>query len=87
MPFGITNGPSLCQRFMDTVLGKHEAYCVWYIDDILIFTCGRQEEHVQKVTLVGESLFKEVETNPSKTADQLGRSPSWADKSRTRSRQ
>lgn len=36
MPFGVTDGPAVFQRFMDNTLAAHFYYCVWYIDDVLI---------------------------------------------------
>lgn len=36
MPFGVSNGPSFFQQFMDTHLAEFENFAVWFIDDILI---------------------------------------------------
>lgn len=36
MPFGVTDGPSIFQRFMDHTLAAHFFYAFWYIDDIII---------------------------------------------------
>lgn len=42
MPFGITNGPAIFQRKIDSVLQPHQGYARAYIDDIIIF--GHTEE-------------------------------------------
>lgn len=36
MPFGVTDGPAIFQRFMDHTLASHFYYSFWYIDDIII---------------------------------------------------
>lgn len=36
MPFGVSDGPSVFQRFMDHILASHFYYSFWYIDDIII---------------------------------------------------
>jgi hypothetical protein len=39
MPFGLKNGPSVFQRFMDHVLGRYKWQCVLvYIDDIIVYS-------------------------------------------------
>lgn len=43
MPFGVTDGPSIFQRFMDTILAEHRLIAFWYIDDVLIFGATESE--------------------------------------------
>jgi transposase InsO family protein len=52
LPFGLTNGPSTFQRYInDTLMGYLDDFCSAYIDDILIFstTEAEHELHVKKV--------------------------------------
>lgn len=52
VPFGLTNGPSTFQRFINhTFRGYLDEFCTAYIDDILIYSKSREEheEHVSKV--------------------------------------
>src|SRR6201992_377447 len=53
MPFGLTNAPATAQRFMNDVLREYlDQFCVVYIDDILIYTKGNREEHIEQVKKV-----------------------------------
>lgn len=36
MPFGVTDGPAVFQRFMDHTLAPYSDWCIPYLDDILI---------------------------------------------------
>jgi len=47
MPFGVTNGPSTYQRFIEKILRPVSDICIVYIDDILIFT-GTEDEEVHR---------------------------------------
>jgi hypothetical protein len=52
LPFGLTNGPSTFQRFInDTLMGYLDDFCSAYIDDILIYSDSVKEHkaHVKKV--------------------------------------
>lgn len=55
MPFGVTNGPSTFQRYIDEAMRPHEAYASWYIDDILIFA-DTEEQHDERVAAVKATL-------------------------------
>ena len=47
IPFGLTNAPSVFQRFMEDCLdGRHEEICVPNLDDVIVFSKSF-EEHVQ----------------------------------------
>ena len=51
MPFGFTNAPVSLQEMMDTIFKGMEG-CIWYLDDILIYSCNTEAEHqaiVEKV--------------------------------------
>ena len=52
LPFGLTNGPSTFQRYInDALMGYRDDFCSAYIDDILIYsnTLGEHKSHVLKV--------------------------------------
>lgn len=55
MPFGVTNGPSVFQRFIDRVMYPHRSRSVVYLDDILIFS-NDFEEIVNTVSAVRKTL-------------------------------
>ncbi|KAJ1121322.1 hypothetical protein NDU88_009435 [Pleurodeles waltl] len=58
MPFGVTNAPSVFQRFMDSVFSDVlNQYVVIYLDDILIYSRD-PEHHVDHVLQVLERLKK-----------------------------
>lgn len=52
MPFGIKQGPSLYQRFMDKNLQGLEAISLAYIDDIIVFTQGTKQNHLEQLARV-----------------------------------
>ena len=57
MPFGLRNGPSVFQRFMDKVLGRYKWQSVLvYIDDIIIYSpdFDRHLEDVDRVLALTE---------------------------------
>jgi hypothetical protein len=58
MPFGIKNGPSIFQRFIERVLAPHSAYCKVYIDDVIIHSDDRQQ-HVQHTKAILSTLQSE----------------------------
>lgn len=43
MPFGVTNGPSFFQQYMDTHLSEFTNVAIWYVDDILIHATNLRE--------------------------------------------
>jgi hypothetical protein len=43
MPFGLKTAPAIFQQFMDTHLAKYRAWCLVYIDDILIWAATPRE--------------------------------------------
>ena len=52
LPFGLSNGPSTYQRYMNDVLFDYlDVFCTAYLDDILIYSDNELEhqEHVRKV--------------------------------------
>ncbi|PWA56012.1 reverse transcriptase [Artemisia annua] len=48
LPFGLKQAPSIYQRFMDNNLQGLENFCLAYIDDIIVFTKGDEQEHTSK---------------------------------------
>lgn len=55
MPFGLKTAPSVFQRFMDWGLSEFTAWCVWYIDDILI-TAESESQLASREVLVRKRL-------------------------------
>ena len=60
MPFGLTGAPATFQRYVNWVLRHHlDIDCSAYLDDVVIYSDGTQEEHrtlVRKiVTLLGDA--------------------------------
>ena len=48
MPFGITNVPVTCQRFVNDTLQEFlDVFCVCYLDDILIYSENLEDHHRQ----------------------------------------
>lgn len=67
MPFGVTNGPSVFQRYMDHILKDERRRCVVYLDDILIFG-DTEEETIQSEKRIREVLAKnEIRVNDAKS--------------------
>ena len=56
MPFGLTNAPSTFQRLMDQTLRDpiRQGWAQVFIDDVLIFTAGDEDDHMVHV----EKVFK-----------------------------
>ncbi|GJX64515.1 reverse transcriptase [Tanacetum coccineum] len=52
LPFGLKQAPSIYQRFMDNNLQGLENICLAYIDDIIVFTKGDEQEHIKAVSKV-----------------------------------
>lgn len=38
MPFGLKTAPAVFQRFMDHTLHRFHLFCLWYMDDVLVFS-------------------------------------------------
>jgi hypothetical protein len=55
MPFGLTSAPTTFQRMMNKLLAPLSAFCVVYLDDILIFSTSAQE-HTEHLELVMQTL-------------------------------
>jgi hypothetical protein len=46
MPFGLTNAPTSFQRWMNEILSNYiDAFCIAYLDDILIYLENLEEHH------------------------------------------
>ncbi|KAL2886811.1 retrovirus polyprotein [Ceratocystis lukuohia] len=57
MPFGIANGTSVFQRFINHVLDEFLDSCASaYIDDVIVYSDGSLEDHRQKVRSVLQKL-------------------------------
>lgn len=54
LPFGLKQAPSIYQKFMDENLEGLNDFCLAYIDDIIIFTKGEKNEHIEKCIKVLE---------------------------------
>nr|WPF45145.1 replicase [Hibiscus soymovirus] len=52
MPFGIKQGPSQYQRFMDNNLKGLESISLAYIDDIIVFTQGTKQDHLNQLAKI-----------------------------------
>ena len=56
MPFGLTDAPATCQRFVNDTLREFlHVFCVCYLDDILIYSDNLQD-HRKQVKAVLEKL-------------------------------
>ena len=59
MPFGLTNAPASCQEIMNDILKEFlDITVVVYLDDILIYTNGTLQQHIQDVSKVLDALLK-----------------------------
>ena len=57
MPFGLTNFPASFQDMMDTIFKNMEG-CIWYLDDILIYSGNTKAEHQTIVERVLQQCVK-----------------------------
>lgn len=67
MPFGLTTAPSTFQRFMDWGLAEFRAWCLVYIDDVLI-TAANKRELAYRVSIVSariKQMGSTINTNKS----------------------
>ena len=56
-PFGLANAPSTFQKYINWALREYlDEFCSAYIDDVLIYTDGPQEEHQEHVRKVLQKL-------------------------------
>jgi len=55
MPFGIKNGPSIFQRYIERILSPHAAYAKVYIDDVIIHSDDR-DQHYEHMSAVLSTL-------------------------------
>lgn len=60
MPFGVTNGPSTFQRYIDKLLIKYKVCCAAYLNDIIIV--AESEEQCTALTKEVIALLKEEMT-------------------------
>ncbi|KAL2888545.1 Pol-like protein [Ceratocystis lukuohia] len=59
VPFGLSNGPAVFQRYINWVLRRSlDNFCSAYIDDVLIYTDGTKEKHQEQVCQVLAELEK-----------------------------
>jgi hypothetical protein len=52
LPFGLTNSPTMYQRYINKVLFKHlDNFCTTYLDNILIYSDNilKHESHMKQV--------------------------------------
>jgi hypothetical protein len=57
MPFGVCNAPASFQSYINAALREYlDDFCIAYMDDILVYTNGTLEEHIQHVRTVLERL-------------------------------
>ena len=56
MAFGLCNAPATFQRAMDQLLRDLRAFCQAYMDDVITFTEGSFEKHVEKLEVVLQRL-------------------------------
>ena len=59
MLFGLTNALASCQEMMNNILKEFlDITVVVYLDDILIYTNGTLQQHIQDVSKVLDALLK-----------------------------
>ena len=56
MPFGLTGAPSVFQNLMNNVLAGANTYAMAYLDDVIIFSRGSYEDHLEKI----EDIFRRL---------------------------
>ncbi|KAI0994516.1 hypothetical protein K3495_g13666 [Podosphaera aphanis] len=59
MPFGLTGAPAAWQMWINDLLRDYlDHFCTAYLDDVLIWSDGSKEDHLEKVNKVLEKLTK-----------------------------
>ena len=67
-PFGLSGAPSSFQRLINHILRPHQAYCMAYMDDIIIFSSGTLKHHQQLVLNVLKTLQShQIHLDPQKS--------------------
>jgi len=57
MPFGLCNAPASFQAYINNALRDYlDDFCIAYMDDVLVYTNGTLEEHIQHVRKVLQRL-------------------------------
>ena len=57
MPFGLSGAPAAWQRWINEILRDYlDQFCTAYLDNVLIWSEGSQEDHYDKVNKVLERL-------------------------------
>ncbi|KAI0991679.1 hypothetical protein K3495_g16508, partial [Podosphaera aphanis] len=57
MPFGLSGAPAAWQRWVNDLLRDYlDDFCTAYLDDVLIWSDGNREDHLQKVDKVLEKF-------------------------------
>ncbi|CAG5134263.1 unnamed protein product [Candidula unifasciata] len=56
MPFGLRNSPPVYMRLVDQVLNGLQKFALAYVDDILVFSSGSVEDHLEHVERVFDRL-------------------------------
>ena len=57
MPFELTNAPATFQSLINATLQEYlDVFVVAYLDDVLIYSAGTLEEHIQDVKKVMKKL-------------------------------
>ena len=54
---GLTNAPATFQRIMDLILGDLSAFCMVYLDDVIIFS-ETEDEHPEHISIVLQRLLE-----------------------------
>lgn len=58
LPFGLSGGPATFQRYINNTLREFlDICCTAYMDDVLIYSNGTEEDHMAKVRQVIEKLL------------------------------
>jgi len=53
MPFGLCNAPATFQAYINETLRDYlDEFCIAYLDDVLIYSSGTLEEHIEQVRKV-----------------------------------
>jgi hypothetical protein len=57
MPFGLCNAPTMFQAYINNILHDYlDEFCIAYMDDVLMYTKGSHEEHIEHVRKVLQCL-------------------------------